>query len=126
MLQENIQSDRYQEHIEQAVNYVKNLGFDEIKARFGDFEEPASLKMKGSDVEFTPDITAMKYGAKYYFEIADRTEAPSEVVSKWQLLSTLAQMKNGEFKVFVPYGSMKYTNDILKNKNITAEVVKLS
>lgn len=125
MLQENVKSDKYQEHIEAAVNYVKNLAFEDIKARFGDYEEPATLKMKGSDIEFTPDITATKHQGKFYFEIADRTEDPSEVISKWQLLSTLAKMKGGEFKVFVPYGSMKYTNDILKLKDINADVVKL-
>lgn len=112
--------------MDQAVNYVKNLSFEDIKARYEDFDEPATLKMKGSDVEFTPDITATKNGAKYYFEIADRTEDQSHVISKWQLLSTLATMKGGDFKIFVPYGSMKYTNDILKSKDIQAEVVKLS
>ncbi len=125
MLQENVKSEKYQDSMEQAINYVKNLGFDEIKARFEEYDEPASLKMQNSDIEFTPDITATKYGSKFYFEIADRTEDQKEVISKWQLLSTLAKMKGGEFKVFVPYGSMKYTNDILKSKDITAEVVKL-
>jgi len=125
MLQENVKSEKYQESMQQAINYVKNLGFDDIKARFEDYEEPTTLKMQNSDVEFTPDITATKYGNKHYFEIADRTEGLTEVVSKWQLLSTLAKMKKGEFKVFVPYGSMKYTNDILLNKEIKADIVKL-
>jgi hypothetical protein len=125
MLQENVKSDKYQDSIEQAINYVKNLNFDDIKARFEGYENPAALKMQNSELEFTPDITASKYGSKYYFEIAERTDDTKEVISKWQLLSTLAKMKGGEFKVFVPYGSMKFTNDILKSKDITAEVVKL-
>ena len=126
MLQANVESSKYQETINRAVDYVENLGFEDLKARSEGYEAPTSLRLKGSDISFTPDITATKNGAKYYFEIADRTENPTDVVGKWKLMSTLASMKNGDLRIFVPYGSMKYTNDILKNKNIDAEIIKLS
>lgn len=125
MLQSNVDSGKYQEHIDRAVEYVENLGFENIKARYEGYDEPATLRMQGSDVSFTPDITAMKNGGKYYFEIADRNEKKSEVVGKWKLMATLADMKGGDFRIFVPYGSMKYTNDILNSKNIEAEIIKL-
>jgi len=125
MLQANVESGKYNESMERAVDYVENLGFDNIKARYEGYDDPAGLKMKGKEKTFVPDITATKNGGKYYFEIADRTEKPEEVVGKWKLMSTLAEMKNGDLRIFVPYGSMKYTNDILNKKNITAEVIKL-
>lgn len=126
MLEANVESGKYQNNIDRAVGYVENLGFENIRARYEGYEEPASLKMQGKDKSFTPDITAIKNGGKYYFEIADRTENPTEVVGKWKLMSVLAEMKDGDFRIFVPYGSMKYTNEILEGKNIKAEVIKLS
>ncbi len=125
MLQANVETGKYNESMERAVDYVENLGFENIRARYEGYNEPAGLKMKGEQKKFVPDITATKNGGKYYFEIADRNENPQEVVGKWKLMSTLAGMKNGDLRIFVPYGSMKYTNDILAGKNITAEVIKL-
>lgn len=126
MLQSNVDTGKYQEHIDRAVDYVENLGFENIKARYEGYSEPASLRMQGSDKTFTPDITATKNGGKYYFEVADRGESRNEVVGKWKLMAALAEMKGGDFRIFVPYGSMKYTNEILENKHIKAEIIKLS
>ncbi len=126
MLQANVESGKYQEHIDRAVDYVENRGFENVRARYEGYDEPASLKMQGKDKSFTPDITATKNGGKYYFEIADRNDDIQEVIGKWKLMSTLAEMKDGDFRIFVPYGSMKYTNDILERKNIKAEIIKLS
>lgn len=125
MLQSNVESGKYQEHIDRAIDYVENLGFENVRARYEGYEEPGSLRMQGTEKSFTPDITATKNGGKYYFEIADRGESSIEVVGKWKLMATLADMKGGDFRIFVPYGSMKYTNDILDNKHIKAEIIKL-
>lgn len=125
MLQENVESGKYQETINRAVDYVVNLGFENIRARHEDYDDPAQLTMQREKKSFMPDITAMKNGGKYYFEIADRTEDEREVIGKWKLMSTLAEMKNGDFRIFVPYGSMKYTTDILERKGIKAEIIKL-
>lgn len=126
MLKANVDSGKYQEVMDRAVDYVENLGFEDIRARHDNYDEPAHLKMKGEDKAFIPDITATKNGGKYYFEIADRTEDETEVIGKWKLMATLAGMKNGDLRIFVPYGSMKYTTEILEKKNIKAEIIKLS
>lgn len=125
MLQDNVETSHYQESMEQAVKMVEKRGFDQIKARVEDYEAPASLKKQGEDLEYTPDITAKKDGATYYFEIADRKEDATSITGKWKLLSTLAEMKGGQLEIFVPYGSMKFTREILVAKNIEAEVIKL-
>ncbi|HBF19567.1 MAG TPA: hypothetical protein DDW81_05680 [Cryomorphaceae bacterium] len=125
MLQTNVETGKYQSDMEKAVNFVLNRGFEDIKARHGDYEEPATLRMMDQEGGFVPDITATKNGGKYYFEIANRNEDARQVVGKWKLMSTLARMKDGDFRIFVPYGSMKYTNEILEKKSIEAEVIKL-
>jgi hypothetical protein len=126
MLAENVATGKFEQNIKQAIGYVQNRGFENIKARHEDFDQPAGMAMQGSDVVFTPDITAERRGARFYFEIADRTEAKEQVIGKWKLLSTLAKMKGGDFKIFVPYGSMKYATDIIEKKNIDAELIKLA
>lgn len=125
MLEVNVDSGKYQDAMSRAIDYVQNLGFEDIRARHEEYDEPARLTMKGQDKAFIPDITATKNGGKYYFEIADRTENVAEIVGKWKLMATLAEMKSGDLRIFVPYGSMKYTTEILEKKNIKAEIIKL-
>ncbi|HAD98162.1 MAG TPA: hypothetical protein DCG19_12200, partial [Cryomorphaceae bacterium] len=92
MLQTNVETGKYQSDMEKAVNFVLNRGFEDIKARHGDYEEPATLRMMDQEGGFVPDITATKNGGKYYFEIANRNEDARQVVGKWKLMSTLARM----------------------------------
>jgi len=80
---------------------------------------------KTNDVNFIPDITATKNDKKGYFEIAKKVKDTSQLVNKWKLLATLAEMKNGDFHIFVPHGHMKFTREILTDYGINAEVVKL-
>lgn len=126
MLQESKQEAKNKEFLDRAISQVKNMGYDEIKACHEDYEDPAAFSLKGEDVKFRPDITANKMGGKYYFEIADRTENSRLVRGKWKLLETLAKMKNGELKIFVPRGCMKFTNTLLAETQIQASIIKLS
>jgi len=115
-----------QEFLTQALQQVEKMGFEEIKACHNDYEEPAAFSLKGEDLTFTPDITASKMGGRYYFEIANRTEDRRLVQGKWKLLETLARMKNGELKIFVPRGSMKFTTEMLALSHIQASLIKLN
>ncbi len=112
--------------INQAVSYVQRLGFESIRALHPDFEAPAILERKGEGESVEPCITALKNGAKFYFEIADKTISEKETVSKWKLLAALADMKKGELRIFVPYGNMKFTTDVVDRKNIKAQLIKLN
>ena len=126
MLQANVETSKFNESIAQATEYVQNLGFDNIRSRMEGFDDPAALRMLKEDKVFMPDITATKNEGKYYFEIADRTENKEEVAGKWKMMATLAEMKKGDLRIFVPYGSMKYTTEILDKKGIDASIIKLS
>ena len=72
-----------------------------------------------------PDITGEKWGGKGYFEISKKDVDPSELASKWKVLELLAKMKSGEFQIYVPHGSMQFTQRIIDKYNIQAELVKI-
>ena len=60
----------HSEFIQESLNYLENLGYDNIKADVEGYETPKSYHKKGSDVVITPDIVAEKAGRKHYFEIS--------------------------------------------------------
>ena len=87
MLKASVDSGKYQEAMNRAVDYVQNLGFENIRARHEDYDEPAKLVMQGQDKTFIPDITAMKNGGKYYFDVW--AEAPQAPIKK----ATISQQR---------------------------------
>ncbi|MEM6396596.1 MAG: hypothetical protein AAF741_09625 [Bacteroidota bacterium] len=111
---------------------VERKGFDQIKANADGFDTPAPIRKKDKEgnVEYTyiPDVTGTINGRKSYFELGMKTEGNDDtqkLVSKWRLLSDFAAIKNGKLYLAVPRGHMAFTNRILADYPIKAEVVKI-
>lgn len=110
-----------------AVDLLKSRGFENIRADVDNFERPARLIQKGKDKnEFTPDLTAKQQDGKFYFEIVRKAKRDKrKLVDKWTLLSTLAQQRNGNLFLLVPHGKLTYTQKILREYHIDAEIIKI-
>ncbi|MEM9931031.1 MAG: hypothetical protein AAF840_14510 [Bacteroidota bacterium] len=105
---------------------VKKKGFENIRANAEGYETPAKIR-RGKDTEeyFIPDVTGEVNGRKSYFELGMKSDDERELVTKWRLLSSLANYKHGKLYLAVPRGHMAFTNRILADYPIQAEVVKL-
>ncbi|MBB4080591.1 hypothetical protein GGR28_003226 [Lewinella aquimaris] len=105
---------------------VNKKGFDNVKANAEGYETPAKIRRsKDTDEYFIPDVTGEVNGRKSYFELGMKTEDERELVTKWRLLSSLAAYKHGKLYLAVPRGHMAFTNRILADYPIQAEVVKI-
>lgn len=125
MLAESRSKISYEDVLANVIENVKKQGYENIRADLSEYEAPHQLIGKTNDINFTPDVTAEKNEGKAYFEIATKVDQPNELINKWKLLEMLAQMKNGKFQIFVPHGHMKFTQELIKDHNINAELVKL-
>ncbi|MGK7395419.1 MAG: hypothetical protein ACNS62_12660 [Candidatus Cyclobacteriaceae bacterium M3_2C_046] len=109
-----------------AVNLLKTKGFENIRANHENLEKPAKLVNRGSDQEFIPDLTAKIRDGKCYFEIVRKAKRDKKsLIDKWTLLSALASHRNGTFFLLVPHGKLAYTNKILQENKIEAEIIKI-
>ncbi|MEL6140214.1 MAG: hypothetical protein AAFU67_01180 [Bacteroidota bacterium] len=105
---------------------VKKKGFDEVRANVEGYETPAKIRRgKDSEEYFIPDVTGEVNGRKSYFELGMKTNDERLLVTKWRLLSSLAAYKNGKLYLAVPRGHMAFTNRILADYPIQAEIVKI-
>lgn len=101
-------------------------GYQNVRANLDGYDTPAKLsRAKEDDEAFIPDATGVLNGKKSYFELAQKTDDLQEVVTKWKLLSNLASYKNGKLFLVVPHGHLAFTNRILNNYPIQAEVIKI-
>ncbi len=119
-------TEEKQEYIEQAIEMARNQGFKEFRSTFGDFEKPKSFTKVSSDQEVLPDFTAKRGGKKHYFDVALKTDNIQPLITKWKLLSQLAELKNSHLILFAPRGHKAFTERLTKMYKVPAivEVLK--
>lgn len=129
MLYSEKNTEEYNDIVDKVIKYAKKSGFEDIKADFSGYENPASINMVNKEIKFTPDFSAKKGEKKFYFELAvknDNEEEQRSLISKWKALEQIAKMKGGELSLFVPHGSYKYATDLIEENNIEATLKKLN
>lgn len=115
---------------EKITSWADNKGFRNIKANTEGFETPHSFTQKNAEEEdaVIPDITATSFGSKYYFEIVTKptqNKVKQKLISKWKLLSLLAERKGGKLYLFAPHGNKSFTQKIMDKYKIKAKFISL-
>ncbi|APY00521.1 hypothetical protein CLV86_0033 [Lacinutrix venerupis] len=111
--------------IKESVNYLENLGFENIKADVEGYEAPKSYVKQDGDIKITPDITATRRTKKYYFEIGLKSDKPRLLKSKWRFLDVLSRMNDNRFRIITTRGHYKFTNDVLNDLNLNKTLIKI-
>lgn len=118
--------DKYQEELSASINYLENLGYNNIKADIDGYETPKSYLKKGSDVSITPDIVAEKEGRRYMFDLGLKSVKPKLLKSKWLFLNTLSQLKSYRFRLITKRGHYKFSSEITDAINLdSVKIIKL-
>jgi len=125
MINKKKETKAYKDAFEKAIQKLRSVGFDNIKADFEGYDIPAKLVNQAAEITFIPDITAVSDGRKHYFEISQKGDPKDLLKSKWKLLETMASVRNGEFKVFAPKGHIKFTEEFVNSNNINAEIIRI-
>lgn len=115
-----IHSDKikYTDILNNSINYLQQLGFEDIKADTDGYETPKSYSRLNSDIVVIPDIVAQKEGRKHIFELSLKSDEPKLLKSKWLFLDTLSKMKSYRFGLITTRGHIKFTNDMMNDLNL--------
>lgn len=111
--------EKYSDLLNDSVTYLKQHGYENIKADSEGFETPKSYSKVGSDISITPDIVAEKEGRKHFFELSLKSSEPNLLKSKWLFLNTLSNLKSHRFRLITTRGHYKFTNEMLDDINLT-------
>ncbi len=110
------------EIFENAIAWAKKRGIKSIKANTENYETPSMFSRPGKDDPFIPDITGVQSASKCYVEIAQKVDDVQRVISKWKLLSRMAEIKGGKLYLLAPRGSKAFTEKIVEQHNLNARV----
>lgn len=129
MLYTRKNTEEYNSLAKQVINYAVKSGYKDIKADFTGYDSPSSLTMVNGEVVLTPDFTAKRGDNKYYFELVVKNGDEDDqrtLISKWKALESIARMKGGDLRLFVPHGSYKFATELMQNHGIEAKLTKMS
>ncbi len=102
-------------------NLLEEKHPEEIKTSYIDkYENPAKLKIKGSDEAYTPDV-AVSFGDSsnlYEIELDDNFQ-----INKWKLFSLHAQKRNGNLYLIVPEWLRDSVKNELTSQKINAGII---
>ena len=110
--------NKYSRFLNDSINYLENLGFENIKADIDGYDRPKSYTKVGSDISITHDIVAEKNGRKHIFDIGLKSSKPNLLKSKWLFLNTLSNLKSHKFRLITTRGHYKFTNEMLSDINL--------
>lgn len=110
--------EKHSDFLSDSVDYLKQRGFENIKADVEGYETPKSYSKMGSDISITPDIVAEKEGRKHIFDISLKTPKTRLLKSKWLFLNTLSNLKSHKFRLITTRGHYKFTNEMLDELNL--------
>ena len=108
-----------------AIQWVKKHGYHDIKANHESYEAPVQYRPANDGEPMIPDVTAVQSNRKSYFEIAVKSENMTTKISKWKLLSTLAQRKGGKLFLLAPKGHKAFAEKLVKQHQLSAEIIAL-
>jgi hypothetical protein len=111
--------NKYKDILATSVEYLEQNGFEDLKADMEGYDTPKSFRKKGSDIKITPDIVGEKNGTTHYFDISLKSEKPNLLKSKWLFLNTLSAAKSRRFRLITTKGHFKFTNEMLRDINLT-------
>lgn len=125
-----LKSDRsertYDRTLTDSLSKLKLLGFKEFRMDLPDYPSPTGFLMKGKDdFKVVPDIVADYGGRRSFIEISKKTDNPTQLVSKWKLLSKMAGLKNAFFGIITPKGTIKYTQELIDRYQIEAKLIRI-
>ena len=110
-------------YFEKALEWVSKKSSNTIKAQFEGYDPPQTFKNKNSGDGVQADISFETHGgARSYTEIALKTDEPQDLVTRWKLLSIMAEMKSGKLYLLTPKGHKMFTQKLVDTYNIKATI----
>lgn len=112
-----------EKHFEISLDWISKKSATSIKTNSEGYEAPKSYTNKETGEKIHPDFSFQtQSGYTCFTEIALKSESPRKLVTRWKLLSLMANAKRGKLHLLAPKGHKMFTKKLVDNHNINAIV----
>ena len=113
-----------EKHVEKSIAWAKKKGFTDIKATIEGFDNPINFTRSNDNKEFTPDLSAVYNGKKFYMQVVLKADDLKQTKEHVTLFHTLAKMKSGKLYLMAPTGNLKFAQELAKELELS-EVIHI-
>lgn len=113
-------------YIDKAITWAERKSYSSLRAKKEGYDEPKIFTNQSTQEQIQADLSFISSnGDKYFTEIALKTDDPQPLVTKWKLLSIMAEIKNGKLFLLTPKGHKVFTQRLVKEYKIDAEIFSI-
>ena len=110
-----------EKHFETSIQWLTKKSASSIKTNSEGYEAPKSFTNKETGEKIQPDFSfETQSGYTSFTDIALKSESPRKLVTRWKLLSMMANAKRGKLHLLTPKGHKMFTKKLVDNHNINA------
>ncbi len=119
--------EKHKAMIGNMVNILSNAGFEDVRAEIPVCNKtPKRIVLQGTDIGYTPDITALKKEQLHLFDIETEETLPYIRNSKKiHVLSSFSGRVNATYSLVVPTGCEEKATHLLNDLDIFAGVIEI-
>lgn len=120
-----LMTDPKEKYFAKAIEWAQKKADMELKSVHPDFEDTKIFTNKATQEETQADISFIRSNGKHFTEIAVKTDNPRKLVTRWKLLSMMANMKRGKLHLLAPKGHKMFTQRMVEQYSISAKIYSL-
>lgn len=116
---------RKQKILDRLTASLKKKGAKQIRSVQDENVDPRSLSFKWNKKKYTPDVVAIYPDKKDIFCVESKINKSNipDLISKWILFGLEARKNNGKFFLIVPPEKQKYCQELIKSKQLSANLL---
>ena len=114
-----------EKYLDKVITWVEKRKISSLKSSFEGYEAPKIFTNQATQEQVQPDVSFTIDNATHYSEIALKCEDTRRLVTRWKLLSTMANVKKGQLHLFAPKGHKIFTKKLVEDNNIDALIHSL-
>lgn len=115
-----------EKYLDKVITWVEKRKISSLKTALeGGYEDPKIFTNQATQEQVQPDVSFTIDNATHYSEIALKCEDTRRLVTRWKLLSIMANVKKGQLHLFAPKGHKIFTKKLVEDNNIDALIHSL-
>ena len=112
-------------YIDKVITWVEKRKISSIQTTSEGYDDPKIFTNQSTQDQVQADVSFTIDNATHYSEIALKCENTRKLVTRWKLLSTMANVKKGQLHLFAPKGHKIFTKKLVEDNNIDALIHSL-
>lgn len=114
-----------EKYLPKVIEWAQKKKIHSLKAISEGYDAPKLFTNQSTQQQVQPDLSFEIDDATHYSDVALKCDDTRALVTRWKLLSTMANLKKGQLHLFAPKGHKIFTKKLVERHQIDARIHSL-